>query len=153
MFCNRVVTGAIQCGRIVYVQLFLACFRFALEILDRDTGGIKVIAEAAHNTLFLDGLEDVVVFVIAADRLQVAKPALADLIKAFVEQKELRLGCHHRVKPQSGKPGHLRLQNGTWEMGNGLMPVMIEYIAQNFAVLSSHSTGRMVLRSGFIQAD
>ena len=56
--------------------ILLTRLGLALGILNGDTRSKKVIADRAHDTFFLSGLEDVVILVIATDRLRSRKPDL-----------------------------------------------------------------------------
>ena len=47
------------------VQLFLPGLGLALGVLDRDAGVPQLIADRPHHVLFLGGLQDVIVFVVA----------------------------------------------------------------------------------------
>ena len=131
MFRNAVVIGAVQCRGIANVQLFLPGLGLALGVLDGQACCVQMVADRAHHAFFLGGLEDIVIFVVAADRRQIAKAASADFVQAFLEQEKLQLGGHLRVKTQIAQPRHLLFQDRAWVMGHGGVGVMVQHIAQH----------------------
>ena len=112
MLCDGVVVGGQHHLGIFDVQLFLPGLGLALGILDRNAGCPQMIAERAHDMLFLRRLQDVVVFVIAADRRKIGVSRLADFIETLFENEEFQLGGRHRLEPHCGRPHHLCLQQG-----------------------------------------
>ena len=69
MFGDSVEIGSILSAAILDVQLFLAGLGLALGAFHRDARVPQVIAQWAHHMLFLGGLQDVIVFIVAGDRL------------------------------------------------------------------------------------
>ena len=71
---NRIFGDGVVVGRqhrfgVFDVQFFLTSLGLTFRVFDRDTSGVKVITDRAHDAFFLGRLEDVVVFVVARNRL------------------------------------------------------------------------------------
>ena len=88
VFCNRVMICGAQGGGVFDIQFFLAGLGLAFGVFDGDAGILQVVAQRAHHMFLFGGLQDVVIFVVSADGLQIAELVLADIVKAFLEQKE-----------------------------------------------------------------
>src|SRR5690554_467606 len=131
MLGDGVIVRHVQRTCIADVQLFLTSLCFALGTLHRNACGIKMVAQGTHDMLFLGGLEDMVILVVTTDWRQVAKTLLADLIEAFLEQEELQLGCHQRLKSHLLQACELTLEHGTWRVRYRLMGVVVQYVAQH----------------------
>src|SRR5690554_4767432 len=67
MLGDGVVIRRIQRTRIADVQFLLASLRFAFGALYRNSCSIKMVAQGAHDMLFLRGLEDMIIFVITTN--------------------------------------------------------------------------------------
>ena len=115
-----VVVGSGQRVGISDVDLFLTGVCLALGALDRDARAVERVADRSHHALFLGGLEDVVVFVIGADRGQVAVAVIMRLGVAVLEQVEFQFRGHHCGHARICQPRDLRLQDrawGHWDIG------------------------------------
>ena len=131
MLGDGVIVGAEHGGRVADVQLLLPGLGLALGVFHRDARVVEMVAHRAHHMLFLGGGEDVVVLVIGGDRLQIAEAGLADLVEALLEQEELQLRRHHRLKAHVLQPGHLPLQQGAGRMRHVGVGVVILHVAQH----------------------
>jgi len=131
VFGDRVVLGGVERRCIFDVEFFLPGFGFTLGVLHRDARTEKAVADRAQHILFLGRLQDMIVLVVAGDRLEIAEAFLADLIETFLEQEEFQFGRHDRRQPHVGQAGHLRLQHGARRMRNILVRVMILDIAHH----------------------
>ena len=69
IFGDGVVVGRQHRFGVFDVQFFLTSLGLTFRVFDRDTSGVKVITDRAHDAFFLGRLEDVVVFVVARNRL------------------------------------------------------------------------------------
>ncbi len=105
------VVGGIQCVGVAVVHLVLTGIGLALGVLDGDARAIEPVADGAHHPLFLGGLEDVVILVVVADRVQRRQPAVAQVFIGVLEDVELQLGRHHRLEPHRTGAGDLNFQD------------------------------------------
>ena len=131
MFGNAVMVGCQHRLGISDVELLLSGLGLALGILDWDTSSPQMIAKRAHQMLFLGGLQDIVILVIAADRRQVAEAGFADVIEALFENEEFQLGGHHRLEAKRPCAGHLTLQHGARRMRHLFMRLVVEDVAKH----------------------
>ncbi|CUH78609.1 hypothetical protein TRM7557_01959 [Tritonibacter multivorans] len=95
ILCQRVVIGCGQRPGIFDVQLFLTRLCLAFGALHRNAHGAQMVADRAHYALFFGGLEDVVVFIVVRDRLEV-EPSPRNLVMGALKQEKLQLRRHHR---------------------------------------------------------
>ncbi|CAI8250238.1 MAG: Uncharacterised protein [SAR116 cluster bacterium] len=90
-----------------------------------------MVAQRAHQMLFLCCLQDVVVLIVTADRVQIAEAGFADFVKALLEDEEFQLGGHHRCQAQRVGARHLPLQYGARCMPHLFMRVVVQHITQD----------------------
>ena len=90
-----------------------------------------MVADRAHDRLFLGGLEDVVVLIIGADRLQIAIARAREIAVALLEQEEFELGRHHRLVTELLQALALDLEDLSRRLRHRLVGVVVEKIAQD----------------------
>ncbi len=103
----------------------------AFGAFDRHPRGIQTIAQGAHHTLFFGGLQDAVIFVIRADRRQIAVACFAQLFKALFKQEKFQFGGANCVKTHVRQTCDLFFQHRTRRMGNLGMSVMIHHVTND----------------------
>ncbi len=130
VFDKGMIVSGIQGIGVMHIDFFLARIRLTLGIFNGDTGTLQACADRPHDMLFLRGLEDVVILIIVADRLQPAIAAFRRFLIGGFEQEEFQLCRHECLKPHILQARHLLFQNSAGGMGDIIM-VMILHIAQN----------------------
>jgi hypothetical protein len=73
----------------------------------------------------------VVILVVAADSLQSIQPPVAQVFVGVLEQIELQLGRHHRLKPHRAGACHLRFQDRPGRVRHIGMGRMVLRVAQD----------------------
>ena len=125
------VIGAIKGIGIADVQLLLAGFGLAFGAFNRHARSHQMVAQGLQESFFLGGLEQAVIFVMTIQRHKVCVFFFLEGAVIALEQKEFKLGRHHRVKAQGIKPRNLLFQHRTRGMGHGFVGVVIKDIAQH----------------------
>ena len=125
MICTR------QSIAVADVEFLLTCLRFSLGVFYGNARSEEMVTQRTQDLLFLGGLQDVIVFVVAADWLKVLVVSLAQLIKALFEKEELQLCRHFGRQSVFLETFDLLLQHRSRRMWDVLVRVMIKNIAQN----------------------
>ena len=131
IFYQHMVVGHREGIAIADIDLGLSGGGFALAVLHVDTGGLQSIAHAAHQALFLGGLEDVVVLVVGADRGRAAVALVRQRLKTFAENKKLQLGGDSRHQTHLLQSLQLRFQDRARRMRHRRMRMVVEGVTQH----------------------
>ena len=125
MICTR------QSIAVADVEFLLTCLGFSLSVFYGNTRSEEMVTQRTQDLLFLGGLQDVIVFVVAADWLKVLVVSLAQLIKALFKKEELQLGRHFGSQSIFLETFDLLLQHCSGRMWDMVVRVMIKNVAQN----------------------
>ena len=118
-------------ARIFNVQLFLTAFGLALGAFDRHARRIERVAHRPHRRFGARIAHQRIVDIVARDRGRIGVARVEELRIAFLEQEEFQLGRHHHVKAHVLGALELRFQHLARRMGDRLVAVMIEQIADH----------------------
>ena len=145
---QEVVIGAGQGVGVDDIQLFLPGLGLALGAFHRDAHRIEVIADGLHDRLFLGGLEDVVILVVARHRLHVAKAVGGDLVMGALVEEELQLGGHHGREAHCPGAGDLALEHLTRGVRRGRVGFVVDQVAEHHCggVEPGHPADRAEIR-------
>ncbi len=99
--------------------------------LYRHARAIQVVANGADEWLFLRALQDVIIFDIPTERLQVAIILLMGSLVGLAEDEHLQLSTAHRH--QAGGVGllYLSLKHAAWRNGDRLVALFLIHIAHD----------------------
>ncbi len=128
---QAVVVRHFQCMAIADVNFGLPWISLALGVFDAHAGTLQTVANLAHQTFFLGGLEDMVILVISADGGHVAIGLIAQFFKTFAKHEELELSGHHRFQPHGLQAIDLLLQDSARRVRHFCVGMMIIKITQH----------------------
>ena len=127
---EHVAVGHLEGGRVAEVDLLLSLAPLALGELHGHAGVLHVIADGAHQRLFLGGLEDVVVLEVVRHRRELLVALGPRLVEGLAEEVELELRGGLDLPAALARPLELALQHPARRLLDGY-PLLGEHVAED----------------------